>query len=133
MHVTEGLGTGLKTNTPNNWKPHAILKTFIYWNLCYNVAKKFLELLKMTSNAIKEKLLNEINLLPDKSLSEAYRLIQFIRLDSEKQQKLDIDLLSFSGAWKDMDDAAYTDLISSLTNRRNKAFKNRRNSATSIN
>lgn len=65
------------------------------------------------STAIKDKLLEEVNRLPEDKLVEVYNFIHHFRLETEKNMnQKEIDLMSFFGAWKDMDDA-----ISDITDR----------------
>jgi len=81
----------------------------------------------MPSTAIKDKLIIEINLLPENALAEVYNYIHYFRLGSEKKKiKEEVDLMSFSGAWKDMDNEIFDDFLSDISERRSKAFCLRR-------
>lgn len=80
----------------------------------------------MTSSVTKDKLINEISLLPDDKLGEVYNFIHYFRLGTDKTRKSDTNLLSFSGSWKDMDDEEFDDYLSDISERRNKAFSRRR-------
>ncbi|MCK5726517.1 MAG: hypothetical protein KAH22_06815 [Thiotrichaceae bacterium] len=71
----------------------------------------------------KDKLINEISLLPEDKLEEVYNIIHYFRLGTEKEKENDI--LSFSGSWKDMGDNKFDDYLSDIAERRNKAFSSR--------
>jgi len=85
------------------------------------------------SSIIKNKLLHEIERLPDDKLSEVYHYVHDIRLGSEKnEQKQSADIMSFSGSWQDIDDNLFDHFLSEVTDRRSQAFKRRRNNAAVI-
>lgn len=77
----------------------------------------------MTLSVTKDKLINEISLLPEDKLGEVYNFIHYFRLGTEKKNKNNI--LSFAGSWKDMDDEKFDDYLSDISERRNKAFSSR--------
>ncbi len=84
----------------------------------------------MTSTMMKDMIINEINLLPDEKLSEVYRFVHDFSLREEKNKaEENTDLLSFSGAWKDMDSKMFDDYLTDIRSRRNKAFSGRRSNA----
>ena len=77
----------------------------------------------MTSLTLKDKLINEISLIPDEKLVELYNFIHYFRLGVERNSK---DLLSYAGTWKDIDDEVFDNYLLDIKNRRKKAFGNRR-------
>ncbi len=79
----------------------------------------------MTLSVTKDKLINEISLLPEDKLGEVYNFIHYFRLGTEKTNKNDNNILSFSGSWKDMGDNKFDDYLSDISERRNKAFSSR--------
>ena len=79
----------------------------------------------MTLSVTKDKLINEIRLLPEDKLGEVYNFIHYFRLGTEKTKKNDNNILSFSGSWRDMGDNKFDDYLSDISERRNKAFSNR--------
>lgn len=79
----------------------------------------------MTLSVTKDKLINEISLLPEDKLGEVYNFIHYFRLGTEKTKKNDNNILSFSGSWKDMGDNKFDDYLSGISERRNKAFSSR--------
>lgn len=79
----------------------------------------------MTLSVIKDKLINEISLLPEDKLGEVYNFIHYFRLGTEKINKNDNKILSFSGSWKEMEDDKFDDYLSDISERRNNAFSSR--------
>ncbi len=79
----------------------------------------------MTLSVTKDKLINEISLLPEDKLGEVYNFIHYFRLGTEKTNKKENTILSFSGSWKDMDDEKFDSYLSDISERRNKAFSSR--------
>ena len=79
----------------------------------------------MTLSVTKDKLINEIRLLPEDKLGEVYNFIHYFRLGTEKTKKNDNNILSFSGSWRDMGDNKFDDYLSDISERRNKAFSSR--------
>jgi len=80
---------------------------------------------RMTLSVTKDTLINEISLLPEDKLGEMYNLIHKFRLGAEKAKQKESNVLSFSGAWKDMDDEIFNDYLSDISERRSKAFGSR--------
>ena len=88
----------------------------------------------MTLSAIRNKIINEINLLSEEKLAEVYNFIHFFRLGIEKKEKeISNDILSFSGAWKEMSTETFDDYLVDISNRRGNAFNSRRNNETRTN
>ena len=85
----------------------------------------------MTLSILKNRLLNEIELLPEDKLTDLYNVIHYFRLGAEKNKgENDNDLLSFSGSWNDMNDEIFNDYLLDITKMRNRAFRDRRNDET---
>lgn len=82
----------------------------------------------MYPSVIKQKLMHEIDLLPENKLSEVYDFAHYLRLAVKKQNKKNKDLLSFAGSWSDMPDEEFDLYLSNISDRRKKAFGSRRNS-----
>ena len=95
--------------------------------MCYNRTSKVKEKisLKMTLSITKDKLINEISLLPEDKLGEVYNFIHYFRLGTEKTNKDENNILAFSGSWKEMDDDKFDDYLSDISKRRRKAFSGR--------
>lgn len=58
----------------------------------------------MSSVLIKTQLIDEINLIPDRKLSEIYNFFRYFRLGVEKEAvKKKRDNLSYAGSWQEID------------------------------
>jgi hypothetical protein len=66
---------------------------------------------------IKHKLINEIDLIPDEKLLEVYHFIHYFRLGTQKAETKK-DLLSYSGAWSDLDAEVFDDYMLDIVKRR---------------
>jgi len=81
----------------------------------------------MPSIITRDKLLNEIKLLPNEMLSDVYNFIHSFRLRTEENSIEDNDdIMSFSGGWRDLDNKVFEDLLSDIEERRSESFINRR-------
>ena len=88
----------------------------------------------MTLSVMKNKLINEINLLSEEKLAEVYNFIHFFRLGIEKKEKeISKNILSFSGVWKDISDETFDNYLLDISSRRENAFSSRRNNETRTN
>ena len=84
----------------------------------------------MTSANLRDKLIEEIRLLPDTQLEEIYNMIHEFRMSSETtQNKLD-NTLKFAGSWNDLTEEEFRDLSDEISSRRQQAFTHRRNDET---
>lgn len=77
----------------------------------------------MTSIMIKDKVLQEIDLIPEDKLADVYNFIHYFRLGLEKThaQKRQ-QILAFAGCWQDMPDELFADFIEEVAERRDQAF-----------
>jgi hypothetical protein len=76
---------------------------------------------------IKDKLIDEINQIPDEKLLEVYNFIHYFRLNSGKTKSKDKkNILSWSSSWKEMNTEVFNDFMSDITKRRENAFSGRR-------
>lgn len=77
---------------------------------------------------LKNKVLQEIELIPENKLADVYNFIHYFRLGLEKssteQQK---NILAYAGCWEDMPDDMFIDFTNEITQRRRHAFVGRRN------
>ncbi len=84
----------------------------------------------MPSIITRDKLLNEIKLLPNEMLSDVYKFIHSFRLEIEKNNiEENADIMSFSGRWQDLDNEMFEDLLSDIEERRSESFADRRANA----
>jgi hypothetical protein len=76
---------------------------------------------------IKEKVLQEIDLIPDDKLPDVYNFIHYFRLGLEKAGLPDTKSnLAFAGSWQDMPDEMFDDFTKEIEERRHQAFSRRR-------
>lgn len=81
----------------------------------------------MNSLQIKDKVLQEIDLLPDDKLSDVYNFIHFFRLGIEKSQDIGAQsILKFADSWQEMSDEVFEEFVVEIKERRNQAFTRRR-------
>lgn len=71
---------------------------------------------------IRELILRKIQVFPDSLLEEIYRYLLTLEKKPTKKEKI----LSFAGAWSQMDDQDFDDLLSSIQERRSSHKRNRR-------
>lgn len=86
---------------------------------------------KTVSLLIKDKLLQEINLIPEDKLIGLYNFIYYFWLGLEKS-KMKVDtkpVLAFAGCWQDIPDALFDDFMEDLSQRRHEAFRRRMKSS----
>ncbi len=81
----------------------------------------------MTPTNLRDKLIEEIRLLPDTKLAEIYNMIHYFRLSSEKIPNKLENTLQFAGSWNDLTDEEFRDLSDEMTLRRQQAFTPRSN------
>ncbi len=81
----------------------------------------------MSFTAIKNKVLQEIDLIPEDKLTDLYNFIHYFRLGLEKShQEKSNPNLAFAGSWKDMPDDVFDDFMADIAQRRQQAFSRRR-------
>ncbi len=81
---------------------------------------------------IREKILSEIELVPEAKLSELYDFIHYFRLGIEKSENATQQIMRFAGCWENMSDEVYNQLTKELILRRKQAFSRRKSNETSI-
>lgn len=72
----------------------------------------------MNSSITRDKILAEIDLLPEAKLSEVYDLIHYFRLGLEKAANTNGSIMDFAGSWKDMPDDVFDELEKETAARR---------------
>ena len=89
----------------------------------------------MTSMELRERLLDEIQRIPDTRIAEIFDLIHFFRIGLAAAppvaETTDSMIAKFAGCWSDMQDQDFTSLESDLQSRRHAAFGQRRLNETS--
>ena len=76
---------------------------------------------------IKQKVLQEIDLLPEDRLVDIYNFIHHFRLGIETTQAKPLKpTLAFAGCWNDMPEEAFQAMLGDIERRRRQAFARRR-------
>lgn len=77
-------------------------------------------------SALREKLITEIQHIPDNRLQEIFDVIHFFRLGlSSVQAEKPLNIRQFAGAWVDMDDSVFAEWETEWRERRRQAFSRR--------
>ena len=84
----------------------------------------------MNSSEAKDKILKEIELIPDARLAEIYDFIHFFRLGLETTRDSGTSLMRFAGSWQDMPDDVFDEFSREIAARRERAFSGRRSRET---
>lgn len=80
----------------------------------------------MSESIIRERVIEEIRLIPENKLSEIYDFIHYFRVGLQKS-KVNIDqIMKFAGCWRDMPDDVFNEFLDDIEQRRKLAFSRRR-------
>lgn len=78
--------------------------------------------------AYKERVLQEIELIPEDKLADLYNVLHYFRLGVENAPSPKREqILAFAGCWQDMPDEIFADFSEEIKARRKQAFVMRRN------
>ncbi len=86
----------------------------------------------MSISIVREKIIKEVQLIPEEKLSEIYNFLHFFRLGIQKPKGNSKEILKFAGSWKDMPEDIFQEFADDIVKRRKNAFSGRRTSGTSI-
>lgn len=75
----------------------------------------------MKEDNIYQKILDELAKMPKKRLSKVYDFIRYESVESEKPKKESI--LQFAGAWKDISDSEFEDILDLIQVDRKEMFE----------
>ena len=78
----------------------------------------------MEAYPLREKVMNEVGLIPLEKLGEVHDFIHFFRVGLEKSRADTNKLLGFAGCWKDMLDEEFNSFTTGIRERRKQAFSN---------
>jgi hypothetical protein len=85
----------------------------------------------MRGSITRNRVMQEIKLIPEDKLSEVYDFIHYFRIGILKSEKNIDQIMKFAGCWKDMPEKMYKEITEDIGQRRKQAFLRRRNSGTS--
>ncbi|WP_448572069.1 hypothetical protein [Trichothermofontia sp.] len=86
----------------------------------------------MSNLDLKNKVLEEIQLVPEEQLNELYHLIHTFRLRVNPSNASAQNIMQFAGCWQDLPPETYNELIDNLSQRRQQAFSQRENREASF-
>jgi len=81
---------------------------------------------------IKNKIINELNRIPDYKLAEIYDFVHYYRLGLQQSVENIDKIMEFAGCWNDMPERVFDEFISDIVKRRKQAFSGRRSGEKSI-
>lgn len=88
----------------------------------------------MGESAIRDKLMDEVKLIPEHKLSEVYDFIHYFRIGLQQFKEnmgQIIQIMQFAGCWKDMPEEVFNEFLEEVGQRRKQAFSRRRRSEAS--
>ncbi len=72
----------------------------------------------MKISKTRNRILEEIDKIPEEKLIYLYDLIHFFRLGLETKKSSAQDILKLAGSWKDMSEEAFNDFLNEIKGRR---------------
>jgi len=78
-------------------------------------------------SAERNKILQEIRLIPDDKLPELYTILHYFRMGVQSSQKEPESILKYAGSWSDLPEEISDSIVQEAYRRRNTAFSRRRN------
>lgn len=81
----------------------------------------------MEEPTTRERVIEEIKLMPDHKLQEVYDVLHYFRLGLQKPEKNSDRIMKFAGCWEDMPEEAFREFLKDVKDRREQAFSRRRN------
>ena len=86
----------------------------------------------MKTASIREKVVEEVNLIPEEKMPQILDLIRHFRIGLEFSRKKSHKNRNFAGSWKDMSDEMYDEFVNEINQRRRSAFSRRQERETHI-
>ena len=86
----------------------------------------------MNTTLEREKLIAELNRIPDDKLAEVYLILHYYSLGLELAQKQPPNIMRYAGCWADMPADEFTDFLQEVHVRRRQAFSGRHARETSV-
>jgi len=84
----------------------------------------------MNGSEIQMRVIDEIRLIPQEKLPELYDFIHFYRLGLETAQDNTEEIMQFAGCWEDMPEEEFENFSEKISERRKRAFSERRECET---
>lgn len=77
---------------------------------------------------MKQRVLQEIDLIPEKNLEEIYNFLHYFRLGLEQETSTNTEqIMAFAGSWQGLSQEMFDDLMTDVVTRRQTAFAGRLN------
>ena len=81
----------------------------------------------MGHSITRDKVIDEIKLIPEQRLDELYDFVHFFRLGlQEPHGRIKDDIMAFAGSWADLPEEIFQDITREIGERRTRAFSGRR-------
>ena len=80
----------------------------------------------MNTSTVRDKIIEEVKLLPERKLAELYRIVHHLRLQSESPSEEIEQIMTFAGSWQDMPEEEFEQFFSDIAERRKASFARRR-------
>jgi len=82
---------------------------------------------------IREKVIEELRMIPDEQMGNIYEFLHHIRTEPRNSTTNSDKIMGFAGCWSDMPDNAFSEFIQEMRDRRAQAFAGRRKNETGVN
>ena len=82
---------------------------------------------------IREKVIEELRMIPDEQMGNIYEFLRHIRTEPQNSITNVDKIMGFAGCWTDMPENAFTEFIQEMRDRRTQAFAGRRKNETGVN
>jgi hypothetical protein len=86
----------------------------------------------METSMLRDRVVEEIKLLPDHKLMEIFDLVHYFRVGWQGAGGNVSQIMKFAGSWKDMPEDTFREFSAEIAQRRSQAFSRRRSGETSI-
>ena len=81
----------------------------------------------MTNETLRNRILEEIQRIPETKLEEVYDFLHYFRVGLGSPETSPVSsVLPFAGAWSDMDESTFKEFEEEIQDRRRQAFASRR-------
>jgi hypothetical protein len=84
----------------------------------------------MGVSPLRDKLLEEVSLIPEENLADLYDVVRYFRKGIEASKGDAGRIMQLAGAWRDMPDEAFDSFLKDIAKRRRQAFSRRRSNET---